>query len=203
MFHWLLKSRYSILAEIPRFWFARSGISKITIPAFVSNLGESYFRSCKVLKEVAFEEDSRLAVFGKNCVTGWCFEVVEVLRLNCFHDCNELGNVKFEAESRLERIERFCFEKKRKLTRISIPKSVVSNCRQLNLTPHLFIFTLMSFIYCPFLFFWWFLQLLRGHQQCEIIHFVIWFPNLNVQRNIHWCEPTIRNGKVTRTGLNQ
>ena len=53
--------------RIGNHWFCEAEIERITIPASVREIGADAFFECKKLKDVIFEEGSRLEKIGQNC----------------------------------------------------------------------------------------------------------------------------------------
>lgn len=87
----------SILEKISFRSFCNSGIERIVIPKGVAEIPEGAFYECTRLKEVAFEEESRLKTIGARAFNG-CRnlanvilpEGLETIGYNAFYYCESL-----------------------------------------------------------------------------------------------------------------
>lgn len=111
--------------------FESTYVTKITIPASVTSIGENAFWGSGPLEEVIFEEGSRLESIGKEafCHTGINEIVipstVSSIGEEAFRSCEMLSTVTFEEDSSLEAIGKYAFSNSG-ITEIIIPASVAT-----------------------------------------------------------------------------
>jgi hypothetical protein len=104
---WVTFERESMLREIGKRTFIRSGIMRLVIPASVEMIGDGSFLNCSSLTSVELEVGSRLRQIGEVAFysTGLIRidipSSVEIVGPRCFGHCLLLVTVVFETESQL------------------------------------------------------------------------------------------------------
>ena len=108
-----------------------TGLTTITIPKQVTEIKEMAFLCCSNIKEVNFEEESKLKIIGQQafdrCISLKKINVpdsVEHIEINAFAECNELVEVNFSENSILEHIHAEAFVFSQKLSKVTLPKSL-------------------------------------------------------------------------------
>jgi hypothetical protein len=135
----------TLVSFIPSLFFSSSHLADITIPSFVSSIGDLCFFDCSDLCFVQFEGFSVLhticcSAFSE-CTKLRCLNIpssVRHIESHCFAGCTNLESVLFDGDSQLEEIEEKAFLKCG-ITKIDIPRFVFSigrkcfgGCQNLN-----------------------------------------------------------------------
>ena len=115
--------------RVGAYWFRRSEVESVEIPASVREIGEEAFYGCSGLKQVVFAAGSRLESIGVRCFCSTGLERVVIpkevgeIMGGAFYECRDLKEVAFEEASKLGRIGNRCFSETG-IERISVPGSV-------------------------------------------------------------------------------
>lgn len=109
----------------------RVHVLKVTIPSFITALGNESFRAMTNLTEITFEEGSQCTTFGPNCLredtklkTITVPKSVTILGNACMQGCRGLESIVFEAGSQCETFDNNCLYNAYALKAIEIPASV-------------------------------------------------------------------------------
>ena len=121
----------STVTQIQPRAFQNSQIEFINISKRIQSIGERAFLSCRFLKDVEFEEGSRLSAINSSVFeNNFCLEKITIpssikeIGNQAFSYCQRLTQVSFEENSNLESIGFFAFNNCRLLKSIDFPKSV-------------------------------------------------------------------------------
>ncbi len=114
-----------------RLFYGRVNVTKVTIPSFITALGESSFQGMTGLTEFVFEPGSNCTEFGLNALQGNTAldsivipNSVVTLGVSCMQGLRGLKNITFEQPSHVETFSQNCLYNCISLTSIVIPASV-------------------------------------------------------------------------------
>ena len=118
--------------ELPAEIFkSRTNITRVTLPSFITGLGESSMQGMTGLKEIVFEAGSQCEYFGKNSIQGATAlehitipKSVKTLGQSCLQGAVALQSVSFEEGSKCELFGQNCFYNVNTLKSLTVPKSV-------------------------------------------------------------------------------
>lgn len=120
------------IKKICNYWFYRTNVKSVMVPASVKEIGNGAFCKCKKLKSVIFAEGSRLEKLGAACFSKSGLEKIIIpegvteLQKASLENCKSLTEVLFEENSSLKRLGDGVFFACSSLKNICLPEGLES-----------------------------------------------------------------------------
>ncbi|MCH5163508.1 MAG: leucine-rich repeat domain-containing protein [Clostridiales bacterium] len=135
------------LISIGDYAFTASGLTSITIPSSVTNIGVGAFGSCENLRSITFEQNCKIKIIGDSAFIGSGLKSIEIpssvvyindyafsncedlIEVTCYGNLNEIGQYAFNGcfaldsvtlPDSLERIDDYAFNACKNLTTINL-----------------------------------------------------------------------------------